>query len=653
MGAQSFYRRLEELAQAGEPVVTATVIAARGSTPREAGARMIVHGDGRMSGSVGGGCGEAQVLLEAARAFDGASPRLCEVDLSGEIDDESATHCGGVMEVFLDPVRWDKGRAEGLADLALVRAVRAASHAQQPVAVAVAVGPGTAGVAPGSKWLVDASGALHGAAPGALGGALRTLGMQALASGASRGCARAEGLAIYVEVVAPAPQLVIAGAGHIAQPLCRMAKELDFEVVVIDDRASFANRARFPQADEILVGPFAEVLTARPPGPATHLALVTRGHQQDEAVLKAVIGSGAAYIGMIGSRRRVREVFRHLSAAGVPQELIDRVQAPVGLDIGARTPAEIALSILAQLVQLRAGRGAGAGPQLVLIKGAGDLATGCAVRLHRAGYAVAMIELEAPTAVRRTVAFSECVAQANASVEGVQARRAATVKEARAILAQDEVAVLVDPEARLGAALQANVVVDARMAKRNLGTSLVEAAVVIGIGPGFLAGHDVDAVVETQRGHSLGRVILDGAAQPNTGVPGEIGGKTVERLLRAPAGGMLRTRFAIGDAVEAGAAVGEVAGRQVLAATGGIVRGLLRDGTPVREGQKIGDVDPRARREHCFSVSDKARAVAGGVLEAILYLSSTANPASGRSAAPMSTRVRRGAPRSSRRRASA
>lgn len=290
---------------------------------------------------------------------------------------------------------------------------------------------------------------------------------------------------------------------------------------------------------------------------------------------------------------------------------------------------------------------------LVLIKGAGDLATGCAVRLVRAGFPVVMTELGAPTAVRRTVAFSEAVLDGAAAVEGVSARRAEGAADARRLALHGQVAVLVDPGGRAAARVRPSVVVDARMAKVNLGTSRAEAPIVIGLGPGFRAGIDVNAVVETNRGHNLGAVLLEGSAEPNTGVPGEIGGYGVERLLRAPASGRFAARVAIGERVEAGAVVGEVAGQPVCARIAGVLRGLLRDGAEVREGQKIGDVDPRARPEHCFTVSDKSRAVAGGVLEALLYLSNTAKPASTPRRLPTTTRARRGAPRPRSARASA
>lgn len=373
---RSFHHRLAGFAEAGEPVATATVIAARGSTPREVGARMIVRKDGSLVGSVGGGCGEAQVFWEAVRVLEEGRPRICEVDLTGEMNDLSPTNCGGVMDVFVDCWRWDHRAAAGLPDLDVVRRLREVDTARRRIAwlVTVADPGGEAAVPAGAKWLVEPDGGLQGAAPAGLGPVLSGLAAAALASGESRltwlrpagsTWERGEegrGLGVFVEVLAPPPELVIVGAGHIALPLAQLGKLLDFEVTVLDDRSAFASRERFPEAETVLVGPVEAVLAARPIGPSTYLVLVTRGHQHDEAALRTVIASPAAYIGMIGSRRRVKEVFRHLESAGVPAHLISRVHAPIGLRIGAETPSEIAVAIAAELVQVRRSIGAAAAP---------------------------------------------------------------------------------------------------------------------------------------------------------------------------------------------------------------------------------------------------------------------------------------------------
>jgi len=256
----------------------------------------------------------------------------------------------------------------------------------------------------------------------------------------------------------------------------------------------------------------------------------------------------------------------------------------------------------------------------ILIKGAGDLATGVAVRLKRAGFDVVMADLPHPTAVRRTVSFCEAIPEGVMVVEGIRARRAESAEAAESILAAGDVAVLEDPEARCKEILKPFALVDAILAKRNTGTGMHDAQVVVALGPGFTAGKDCHAVVETMRGHDLGRVLTKGSARPNTGIPGEIGGHTVERLLRAPADGLFMPFAKIGDVVKAGDVVAEVAGVPLRALISGVVRGLLREGIPVRAGMKSGDIDPRCEVAHCFSVSDKARAVGGGALEAILML---------------------------------
>ena len=255
---------------------------------------------------------------------------------------------------------------------------------------------------------------------------------------------------------------------------------------------------------------------------------------------------------------------------------------------------------------------------LVLIKGAGDLATGVAVRLHHAGIRVVMTDLARPTAVRRTVAFCQCIYDGVTRVEDVTARRVGGVPEAEQTLEAGEIPVLVDPEAEILQKMPFDALVDAILAKRNTGTVLTDAPIVIALGPGFTAGVDCRAVVETMRGHDLGRVILEGGALPNTGVPGDVAGFSRERLIRASADGTFHPLRGIGDFVEGGDVVAMVDGTPVLAAMSGMVRGMLPEGLPVKKGMKAGDIDARRVREHCFTVSDKARAIGGGVLEGLL-----------------------------------
>ena len=257
---------------------------------------------------------------------------------------------------------------------------------------------------------------------------------------------------------------------------------------------------------------------------------------------------------------------------------------------------------------------------LIVIRGGGDLATGVALRLYRSGMDVVICETAVPTSIRRTVCFSEAVRLGEMMVEGVTARRAVP-EEIPALLAAGIVPVLVDPEGDCIPGLRPDAVVDAILAKRNLGTSMDIAPIVVAAGPGFTAGVDCHAAVETMRGHYLGRVIFEGSPLPNTNIPGLIGGYAGERVLRAPADGVFAGAKRIGDRVEAGDVAGYVAGKPMVCTIGGTLRGLLADGVPVTKGMKSGDVDPRCEEAHCRCASDKALAVGGGVLEAILYFS--------------------------------
>ena len=257
---------------------------------------------------------------------------------------------------------------------------------------------------------------------------------------------------------------------------------------------------------------------------------------------------------------------------------------------------------------------------LVMIKGAGDIASGIALRLWRAGINVVMTDLPKPSSIRRTVCFSEAVYRGETKVEEVRARLAANAADALRLLEEDILPVIVDPKAESAKELHPDVIVDAILAKENLGTAITDAPGVVGVGPGFTAGTDCHAVVETMRGHTLGRVIYSGSALPNTNIPGLIGGFAGERVLRAPCDGIFTAVHRIGDTVEEGETIGFVEGQPMKCTISGVLRGVLDDGVPVKKGMKSGDVDPRCKPEYCTTISDKALAVGGGVVEAVLYL---------------------------------
>jgi xanthine dehydrogenase accessory factor len=274
------------------------------------------------------------------------------------------------------------------------------------------------------------------------------------------------------------------------------------------------------------------------------------------------------------------------------------------------------------------------GGKLAVVRGAGDLATAVGRRLHLCGFAVVHLEVPRPAAIRRAVAFASAIYDGTITVEGVTAELAQDGSAALEMVRRDRVPVMVDPEAKWLAECRPRVMVDATMAKgkRVLPGPTVRsmADYVVGLGPGFTAGADVHAVVETQRGHDLGRVITAGSAAPYTGMPGEVSGAGVERVLRSPGDGVFTSDRSIGDEISKGEAVAFVNGEPVVSAIGGVLRGLLFPGLAVRAGQKVGDVDPSGERRRCFTISDKANAVAGGVLEAVF--SSLAGERAGASA---------------------
>lgn len=264
----------------------------------------------------------------------------------------------------------------------------------------------------------------------------------------------------------------------------------------------------------------------------------------------------------------------------------------------------------------------------VIVRGAGDLATGTILRLHRSGFPVIALDIENPTVIRRTVSLAPALTDGVTKVEDVEARRAQTPEEAFAAIRDGVIPVMPDPEGKILEEYEPIAVIDAILAKKNLGTRRGMAPVTIGLGPGFTAGEDVDAVIETQRGHRLGRVIYNGPAIPNTGVPGMIGGYARERVIHAPAPGVIRPLRQIADTVEKGETIAEITtpdGQivEVKPEISGVLRGMIADGMDVPMGFKIADVDPRDVRDNCYTCSDKANAIAGGALEALMHLTRT------------------------------
>lgn len=264
--------------------------------------------------------------------------------------------------------------------------------------------------------------------------------------------------------------------------------------------------------------------------------------------------------------------------------------------------------------------------QLVIVRGGGDIATGTIHKLHRSGFDVVILEIEKPSAIRRKVAFSEAMYEKEMIVEGVICKKANNLKEVKEILLEGKIPMIKDAHCDILNEMRPLALVDAILAKKNLGTKKEMAPITIALGPGFEAGVDVDAVIETQRGHDLGRILFEGFAAKNTGIPGIIGGYGKERVIHSPASGVIQNLSDISDRVTKGQVIARIGDATVEATIDGILRGIIRDGYPVVKGLKIADIDPRLEeKKNCFTISDKARCISGSVLEAILYLSKKKN----------------------------
>lgn len=346
--------RLRDHILHGERVALATIIARRGATPRNVGAQMIVHPLGRHAGTVGGGCGEAEVIRTGLDVIQTGRPAQVEVDLTEPISLESTAVCGGRFTVYVEPWGGESG------DRDLVEAWVAALRERRPVVRLVVIdGTGKYASLVGRRALVMegrlvGDPALYDLPEAALQGAYA--GREQGGFRVARFTDEAGEVSVFYEVHEPAPRLIVVGAGHIGAALARLGKVNEFYVTVLDDRPMFANRERFPDADEIIVAPMAKTLSDMPMDEYTYVVLVTRGHQLDFECLQAVLDKPLPYVGMIGSKRRVRAVFQLLQEEkGIPRERLDFVHAPVGLDIGAQTPAEIATAIMAEIILVRRG----------------------------------------------------------------------------------------------------------------------------------------------------------------------------------------------------------------------------------------------------------------------------------------------------------
>lgn len=434
-------------------------------------------------------------------------------------------------------------------------------------------------------------------------------------------------MSVHIDVFGLRPSLLLVGGGHVNRAVAQAAHVLGFDITVVDAYADSLLEEYFPAGSKRILGDSMEdAIDKLTITPQSYVVIATN-HQDKDAISK-IVKQEAKYIGLMASRRKVQTLFNHLRDIGVEDERIDQIYSPIGFSIGAETPEEIAISVMAEILKIK-NRGAGGlmkddqrinQQKLVLIRGAGDIATGVALRLHNSGFKVVMTDIEKPTVIRRTVAFAQCLFDDRVTVEGVTACKATNNSSIHDALDQGLIPVVADEKCSLAKKLKPRFVVDAILAKRNLGTTKELAEHTIGLGPGFVAGTDCDAVIETNRGHHLGRIIYHGETAANTGIPGNIAGFTHQRVLRSPIAGTMHCHTKLGDIVKEGDLIAQIDDSEITAPLAGMVRGLLNEGIEVTEGFKIGDIDPRGLDADHLTISDKARAISGSVLEAMLYL---------------------------------
>lgn len=418
---------------------------------------------------------------------------------------------------------------------------------------------------------------------------------------------RKDGMAeLFIDIPVKDKSVVIIGAGHVALELEKLFYALGWRIYVLDRRPELLTKERFPNSELVLSEDFSSSLDEIRVN--SNSAIVITSPEEADSIKEKLLSLDAFYIGMLGSRKKERAK-------------CDKISVPMGLDIGGEEPVEVALSIASEVLAKYNKRPAGFKSSfrenLVIVRGAGDLATGTIIRLRNAGYDVIALEIDQPTVIRRTVSFADALFEGECIVEGVKAIKANDISHALSIMDNKDIPILVDPAANAIKTLKPFCVVDAILAKKNLGTTRDMAPFVVALGPGFNAGVDVDAVVETKRGHNLGRIIYSGTATPNTGIPGVIGGYGKERVMHSECEGVLRGVVEIGKIVDKGDVIAYIDESPVYASLSGRLRGLLHDGIYVPKGFKIADIDPRGEETDHLSVSDKARAIAGGVLEAI------------------------------------
>ena len=344
---REIYQKIPELIESSQVGAYCTVVETKGSTPQKPGSKLLILPDLRNVGTLGGGCVEAEARRQAIGLMQGGVPRLLEFQLDSDYGWDDGLICGGNMKIFIDLPRT-------LAESEMFERLQALNEEKVPLVCATVVTSEKQGIVVGMKMIF----ATNGERIGTLGDSALEAAVEEKTTGVLEGNRAVlfeenESAAVFLEPLQPRPTLLIAGAGHVGQALCHLGSWLDFDIVIVDDRVDFASTERLPEAHKIIVGDIATELRNYPITPLTYVVIVTRGHQHDESALHSVVESDARYIGLIGSRRKIKLIFDDLLEIGISKERLQRVYAPVGLNINSKTVPEIAVSIASQLIQIR------------------------------------------------------------------------------------------------------------------------------------------------------------------------------------------------------------------------------------------------------------------------------------------------------------
>ncbi|WP_320123088.1 selenium-dependent molybdenum cofactor biosynthesis protein YqeB [uncultured Sphaerochaeta sp.] len=582
------------LSEHKEDFVYATIIRTEGSTSRNQGS-MVIDTKGRITGTVGGGELEAYVLSQSLNLISN-DESYRHIHFTVQMDDEVSVgvvylfllRCTSDVErkAFIDFRRWESYELDHVFGLQL-----------QPTVALL-------GLCEGGATIGDVHPTFLSHAQEALNKKSTTL----IDTG-SWTC--------HLSLPVNYHNLLLIGGGHVNQAIAELAHFVGIPTQVVETREDFATEELFTYSKKREVAPtLAEALNNIETNEYT--ACIIASHAFGPGTTKLLLGRNIAYLGVLGSRHKAKKLLASLT---LDQNDLKRLHCPIGLDIGTETPQEIALSVLSEVMKVFNNRSGQSlkhkANKMIVVRGGGDLATGVILRLFRAGYYVVVLETEQPTVIRRTVSIAQAMYSNTDTIEGVIASRCNDLKDAYAKMDAGIIPVLADPEGEQIKRIKPVCVVDAIMAKKNIGTTITDAPLVIALGPGFVAKQDCDLVIETMRGHSLARILSEGSAMPNTGIPGVIGGYGKERVLHSPAEGVFSSDHQIGDLVKQGEVIAKVGEVDVIATIDGKLRGLLNNGLKVPEHFKIADIDPRGEYADHTTVSEKAMAIGGAVLEAV------------------------------------